>query len=71
MPNPRLLVTSRNMAIELKAWRALHGYTQHVAAAKLGIPLRDLVEWENGTPVPFPSMVAAAIGVPLGPRLFQ
>ena len=61
----------RDMAIELKAWRAANGLAQWQAAERLGVHTQQIIDWESGRPVPFPHLVEAAIGMPTAPVRFQ
>jgi DNA-binding XRE family transcriptional regulator len=67
---PRAIKTARNVSIELQAWRATMGYSQHRAAGHLGVPVQSIIDWENGAPCPFASMLDTAIGVPISPHRF-
>ena len=66
-----MLRAGRNMAIELKAWRAAMGLTPQGAADKLGVAFDVYQRWEDGLPVGCPSMIEAAIGMPTAPVRFR
>jgi transcriptional regulator with XRE-family HTH domain len=50
-----------DVAEMLKTWRNLKGLTQCDAAKLLGVSVRTLQGWELGRPMPYPSLLQAAL----------
>ena len=48
-------------AIDLRAWRAAHGWTQQRAAAELGVPYHTLRGWEGGRAPEHPALLRRAM----------
>lgn len=59
---------SQDVSGELKAWRALCGFTQREAAELLGVPLRSYEGYEAGRPFPYPLILRAALVGLSGPK---
>ena len=46
MAQRRVYGGMEDFAVQLRAWRGSHGWSQRLAAEHLGVPLRTLQAWE-------------------------